>query len=95
MRRRPDLAGIAFRGVRPDKDKYSRALPWATRAEGGRVRLVRGDWINAFLDEALSFPYGAHDDQIDSVSGGVAMLSGGGAGAMLDYLKKMKERSVG
>jgi phage terminase large subunit-like protein len=40
------------------------------------VFLVRGDWINAFLDDAQVFPEGEHDDQVDSASGAFAVLSG-------------------
>jgi predicted phage terminase large subunit-like protein len=57
------------------KDKISRALPVASRAEAGKVKLVRGKWISDFLDEAAVFPHGAHDDQIDGVNGGVQMIT--------------------
>lgn len=75
LRRDPDLVNIAIAGVRVDKDKVSRALPWAARAEAGKVRLVRGPWINDFLLEVCAFPLGTHDDQVDTVSGGVQALS--------------------
>ena len=26
------------------------------------------DWLDGFLHELLAFPYGQHDDQVDSVS---------------------------
>jgi predicted phage terminase large subunit-like protein len=39
------------------------------------VFLVRGDWINAFLDEAEAFPEGEHDDQIDACSGAINILN--------------------
>lgn len=77
LRREPTIRNVAFRGIRVDKDKKSRALAWATRAEAGKVVLVRGAWINDFLNETLSFPFAKHDDQVDSVSGAVAMLAGG------------------
>lgn len=54
--------------VRPSKDKVTRALRWSPIAESGKLRLVAGPWINAFIDEACSFPAGTHDDQIDAVS---------------------------
>jgi predicted phage terminase large subunit-like protein len=50
-------------------------LSWANLAEEGKVYLVRGPWIDAFIEEACSFPSGKHDDQIDSVSLAVNMLS--------------------
>ena len=38
------------------------------------MKLVRGPWINDFLDEAEAFPGGSHDDQVDSASGAFEML---------------------
>ena len=75
LRREPSIANITLRGIRVDKDKISRALPWAARAEAGKVRLIRGSWISDFLDEVTSFPHAGHDDMVDSVSGGLQMIS--------------------
>ncbi|HEY8743980.1 MAG TPA: phage terminase large subunit, partial [Chloroflexota bacterium] len=69
------LAGWTFRGVRSTGPKELRANPVSSAAEAGNVLLVRGAWIGAFLDEAEAFPGGAHDDQVDAVSGAVAMLT--------------------
>ena len=52
----------------------ARALPVASRAEAGKVKLIRGNWLSD-SDEATSFPHGAHDDQVDAVSGAVQMLT--------------------
>lgn len=73
--RLPELVNITLKSIRVDKDKISRVLPIASRAEQGKVKLVRGNWISDFLDEATAFPHGAHDDQIDSVSGAFQMIS--------------------
>lgn len=73
--RLPELVNHTILSIRVDRDKVSRALPVASRAELQKVKLVRGLWIPAFLDEASAFPNGAHDDQIDSVSGAFAMIS--------------------
>jgi predicted phage terminase large subunit-like protein len=73
--RLPELTGTSLRSIRVDKDKVSRALPVASRAEAGKLKLVRGNWIADFTDEATSFPHGQHDDQIDSVSGAFQMIS--------------------
>lgn len=77
LQREPSLANVAMQGIRVDRDKLSRALPWAARAERGRVALVRGEWIPSFLDEAAQFPRGSHDDQVDAVSGAVQMIGDG------------------
>lgn len=74
LMREPQLVGTSLKSIRVDKDKISRALPVASRAEAGKVKLIRGNWIADFLDEATSFPHGAHDDQIDAVSGAFGML---------------------
>jgi predicted phage terminase large subunit-like protein len=69
LQRDPRLAHIPILRVKPDRDKLSRALPWAVRAEQGwqqnqgkpwsewrgGVALVRGPWIGSFLDEACNF----------------------------------------
>ena len=39
------------------------------------MKLVRGNWLADFLDEATVFPHGAHDDQVDAVSGAVQMIT--------------------
>ncbi len=75
LQRVPELANTTLRSIRVDKDKISRALPVASRAEAGKVKLIRGNWIADFLDEATSFPHGAHDDQVDAVSGAVQMIT--------------------
>ncbi len=79
LQRRRELAGIAIRGIDVDRDKLSRALPLSARAEQGKVALVRGNWIGAFLDEATAFSGdgSTHDDQIDSAAGGLQMIAGG------------------
>jgi len=80
LRRDGRVAHVPFEGVDVDRDKFSRALAWAGRAEGGKVALVQGEWINAFLDEVTAFPLGAHDDQVDTISGGVQMVAMGEVG---------------
>jgi predicted phage terminase large subunit-like protein len=75
LHRERSIAHIALRGIRVDKDKVSRALPWAARAEQGKVVLVRGPWIEQFLAEVCAFPLAEHDDQVDTVSGGLAMVA--------------------
>jgi predicted phage terminase large subunit-like protein len=75
LMRVPELVSISLKSIRVDRDKVSRALPVASRAEQGKVKLVRGNWIADFIDEATSFPHGAHDDQVDGLSGAFQMIS--------------------
>jgi predicted phage terminase large subunit-like protein len=83
--RLPELVNTRLKSIHVDKDKVSRALPVASRAEQGRVKLVRGNWISDFLDEATSFPQGRHDDQIDSVSGAFQMIAEPSAGKVFSW----------
>jgi len=70
-----ELHNVAFEGVDVHVDKLTRALPWIGRAEAGKVILIAGVWVGAFLDEAANFTghNDKDDDQIDTISGGVAM----------------------
>jgi predicted phage terminase large subunit-like protein len=74
LRRQANLARFAIKPVRVTSDKFTRALAWANRAEEGKIILVRGPWINTFLEEVCSFPNAPHDDQVDAVSLCVQML---------------------
>ncbi len=69
------LVGYAFRGDRPTGSKIERANPLSAAAEAGNVKLLRGDWNKDFLDEIETFPNGAHDDQVDTVSGAFHKLA--------------------
>ncbi len=69
------VRGRPIEAIRVDADKITRALAWAGLAEDGKVILVQGTWIDDFVDEVCSFPYGSHDDQVDAVSLAVRMLS--------------------
>jgi predicted phage terminase large subunit-like protein len=76
LQRDDALAGVPIKGVDPRKvgNKEVRANVWASRIEDGLVAIVRAPWNDDFVAEALSFPRGQHDDQVDAVSGAVQML---------------------
>jgi predicted phage terminase large subunit-like protein len=74
LRRDASVRRFAFREVKVAGDKLTRALTWLNLAEEGKVFLVRGAWIDEFVDEIARFPTGRHDDQIDAVSVAVQML---------------------
>lgn len=71
------LKGYTFRGIRTTGPKEERAAPVSSAAEAGNVKLVNGRWISEFLDEFEAFPIGAHDDQVDAVSGAFLKLRRG------------------
>ena len=68
------LAGWDVRAAPETGSKEVRATPVAAQAEAGNVKLVRGPWVEAFLEEVSMFPNAAHDDQVDALSGAFAEL---------------------
>ena len=71
------LRGYDFHGSKTSGSKIERARPVSSAAEAGNVMMLAGDWNRALLDEFEQFPYGAHDDQVDAVSGAHERLSFG------------------
>jgi len=71
---RPDLRGYTLDKKAPEGDKYTRAQPFASRVNAGKVKARRAAWNRAYLDELAVFPMGAHDDQVDGSSGAYDML---------------------
>ena len=69
------LVGFSVKGNRPTGSKSLRANPVSSAAEAGNISLLSGPWVEPFLDEAESFPFGTHDDQIDAVSGAFAEIA--------------------
>lgn len=58
--------GLPVRELRPDKDKVTRAAPLASLMANGRFLLPeQAPWLTDLEEELLSFPAGAHDDQVD------------------------------
>ncbi len=60
------LAGYNVKVETITGDKATRARPASAQAEAGNVKLVRGPWNEAFLDEVCSFPNAKFDDQVDA-----------------------------
>lgn len=61
--------GIPISPLRAETDKLTRALPASAWCSNGRVWLPAGAWwTKVWVDEAASFPNGAHDDQVDTLS---------------------------
>jgi predicted phage terminase large subunit-like protein len=58
-------------------DKVVRAGPWSSALEAGKVRLMRGGWNQAYIDEHCSFPKGRYKDQVDASDGAFAKISQG------------------
>jgi predicted phage terminase large subunit-like protein len=82
------LSGFTFHGQRATGDKELRANPFSSASEAGNVWLIEGVWINAFLDEAESFPLGEHDDQVDATSGAFERLRHAGPPQVMTGVRK-------
>jgi predicted phage terminase large subunit-like protein len=64
---RNEIPGLV--AVEPDGGKEARAAAVSPLIEAGNVFLPEGaPWLADFLDEATSFPFGAHDDQVDAAT---------------------------
>jgi len=68
--RRNVLREYDFKGIPSSGDKITRGMAFAAACEHGDVKLMRGAWINSFLDELESIGAdAAHDDQYDAAAG--------------------------
>jgi predicted phage terminase large subunit-like protein len=55
--------------IEPEGDKVTRMATQAAKIEAGQARIPReAPWLDEFRSEILAFPYGRHDDQVDSLS---------------------------
>jgi predicted phage terminase large subunit-like protein len=63
-----DLAGYIVKAVPPTGNKETRAEPMSAQAEAGNIKLKRGPWNEAFLEELSFFPFGKHDDFTDAAA---------------------------
>jgi predicted phage terminase large subunit-like protein len=71
----PRLVDKTILAVKPNGEKVTRARPLKSRAKKGKVKLVRGRWNLEFIREAIGFPTGKNDDQVDTASGGLQMMA--------------------
>jgi predicted phage terminase large subunit-like protein len=62
----PPLRAIA---IVPEKDKVTRMAAQSVKFEAGSVFIpADAPWLDELQRELLQFPYGRHDDQVDSIS---------------------------
>lgn len=62
------LDGLDFTISPESGAKEDRAIPVASQWNNGNVKLVKGPWNDAFLNELGTFPRGHFKDQIDALS---------------------------
>jgi predicted phage terminase large subunit-like protein len=72
------LPGHSVKGKQETGIKEVRAQPLSAKAEAGGVVLLAGAWNDDFIEEAVVFPHGGNDDQVDAASGGFQDLQRGG-----------------
>ncbi len=71
-------AGFIVRVDRPtgdSGDKTARAEPVSVIVNQGMVRIVKGHFLDDFLDEMHHFPHSSCKDQIDALSGAFSLLT--------------------
>lgn len=64
-----------YRGIPSDKNKVTRAQPYASGVRMGLVYLIEAGWNKQWKEEHRLFPRGKHDDQVDTGSGGYNHLA--------------------
>ncbi len=70
------LSGFSVTTERSTANKQERADPFSSQLNAGNVRVVKGDWNRAFIEELRQFPQGRHDDQVDAASLAFNLLNG-------------------
>jgi predicted phage terminase large subunit-like protein len=59
------LAGYSVKTAPVSGDKVLRADPFSAQVNAGNVKLVKGDWNAAYIEELRQFPNGKNDDMVD------------------------------
>jgi predicted phage terminase large subunit-like protein len=73
LKRESGISVIPYKVVH---DKVARVNAILPLVEGGRVFLPEtSEWLDEFIDEAVTFPGGNHDDQVDALTIAVDVLS--------------------
>lgn len=79
--------------IKVDKDKLARAYSSSPLVEAGKVFVpASASWLGDLLYELSSFPAGAHDDCVDSVTQALNWLSRQSYNGLMDYYEKEAER---
>lgn len=81
-RRKLDLVGYDYDGIRSTGSKQTRWKPLSVQAKARNVFLKRAPWNAAFVKELENLP-GGHDDQADGASGALNALVHGTAGGVV------------
>ncbi len=69
------LQGFDVQTDTESQNKETRAKSVSAQAEVGNIKVLRAPWNDEFLSELENFPEGAHDDQVDVLSGAYNTLA--------------------
>lgn len=70
------LAGFSVRAYPISGDKMFRADPLSAQVNAGNVKLVKGDWNRALIEEFRQFPNGKFDNKVDACADAFTDLAG-------------------
>jgi phage terminase large subunit-like protein len=78
----PTLATVAMvKFPVPEGSKQDRAMALSLRAKEGKLCVVKNPvWNQPFKNQLMAFPFDAHDDIVDSASGGLHIMAKYGSG---------------
>jgi predicted phage terminase large subunit-like protein len=82
------LAGYNVKFEPATGDKGTRAKPASSQSEAKNIKIVRGQWNDAFITELENFPEGANDDQVDAFSGAFNILAQRGTGGQFERVER-------
>lgn len=69
------LSSYEIKFNRVNKDKITRSKIASAQAEAGNIKLLEGKWNTDFITECANFPDAAHDDQVDTLSGAINIMT--------------------
>lgn len=89
-----NLSGFHAYAETASGDKVVRAGPFAAQSEALNVKLLKGDWNKAYLDELSAFPKSKIKDQVDASSGAFNKIWGVSYGGAMPITSKENKRPI-
>jgi len=68
------LLGYTVLPERETGDKITRFGPFSSQCKAGNVKILRGEWNEAFFRALEGFPDVAHDDDVDAAAGALELI---------------------
>jgi predicted phage terminase large subunit-like protein len=89
-----NLTGFVTTVDKVSGSKELRAEPYAVQVGHGNVKLLRGEWNRAFIDEHQTFPNGKFKDMVDASSGAFSMLTNSNVGSYGEQHKPRPRKEI-